>query len=79
MHRATRIRAAVPAEVRQADAVIPALRRSGTTTPCAPNAAADRTMAPRFRGSVTPSTATINAARPESAARASRSSGCAYW
>src|SRR3954469_18683340 len=73
------MRAAVPADVRHADAVMPALRRSGTTTPCAPNAAADRTMAPRFRGSVTPSTATIRAGRPESLARASRSDGCAYW
>ena len=36
---ATGTRAAAPALVRQAVAVIPAARRSGMTTPCAPNAA----------------------------------------
>ena len=55
---ATGIRAAAPAEVFQAAAVIDADRRAGITTPCAPNAAAERTIAPRFRGSVTPSKAT---------------------
>ena len=78
VHRPTRSRAAVPAEVRHADAVIPAERRSGTSTPCAPNAAAERTIAPRLRGSVTPSTATSSGACPESAAIRSRSSGWAY-
>ena len=57
--RATGSRAATPADVRQATAVIPAERRCGTTTPCPPNAPAERTTAPRLRGSVTPSSATI--------------------
>src|SRR5690606_40108657 len=48
--RATGILAAVPALVRHATAVSPALRRCGTTTPCAPNAAADLITAPRLRG-----------------------------
>ena len=56
------MRAAVPAEVRQAVAVTPAERRSGTITPCAPNATADRITAPRLRGSVTPSSATSSGA-----------------
>src|SRR5215217_7517842 len=50
--RATGIRAAAPALVRQADAVMPTARRWGTTTPCASNAAAERTTAPRVRGVV---------------------------
>ncbi len=58
--RATGIRAAAPAEVFQAEAVIPAERRSGTTTPCPPKAATERTIAPTLRGSVTPSRATIS-------------------
>ena len=53
-------RAAAPAEDFQADAVIVAARRSVMMTPAAPNAAALRIIAPRFRGSVTPSKATIN-------------------
>ena len=36
----------------------PAERRSGTITPCAPKASAERITAPRLRGSVTPSSAT---------------------
>ena len=36
-----------------------AARRSVITTPAAPNAAALRTIAPKLRGSVTPSKATI--------------------
>ena len=46
---ATGRRAAVPAEVRQAAAVTPAARRSGTTRPWAPNATAERINAPRLR------------------------------
>ena len=75
---ATGTRAAAPADAFHAVAVIPAARRSGTTTPCAPNAAADRTTAPRFRGSVTPSSTTRKGGSRASAARSSRSSGCAY-
>jgi hypothetical protein len=67
------MRAAAPAEVRQAVAVMPAARRSGRNTPCAPKAAAERTTAPRLRGSVTPSSATSSGAT-FSAAPASRSS-----
>ena len=51
VQRATRSRAAVPADVRQADAVTPALRRSGTITPCAPKAAAER-MIPQGVGRI---------------------------
>ncbi len=40
---------------------MPAARRSGTNTPCAPKAAAERITAPRLRGSVTPSSATAAA------------------
>src|SRR5216684_2082876 len=58
--RATGTRASAPADAFQAPAVTPAPRRAGTTTPCAPNAAADRTTAPRLRGSVTPSRATLS-------------------
>ena len=58
--------------------VIPAALRSGTTTPCPPKAATERTTAPRLRGSVTPSRATISGGRPSSCAAPSRSSGCAY-
>ena len=60
--RETGTRVAAPAEVFQADAVIPAARRSGTSTPSAPNAAEDRITAPKLRGSVTPSRATIKGA-----------------
>ena len=60
--RATGTRAAAPAETFHADAVTPAARRSGTSTPCAPNAPADRSTAPRLRGSVTPSSATTSGA-----------------
>ena len=47
--RATGTRAAAPADTFHADAVAPAARRSGTRTPCAPNAPADRRTAPRLR------------------------------
>src|SRR6201986_2631177 len=56
---ATGSRASAPAEAFHAPAVTPADRRDGTTTPVAPNGAGDRITAPRFRGSVTPSRATI--------------------
>ena len=59
-------------------AVMPAARRSGISTPCAPNAAADLTIAPRLRGSVIESSATMSGSRSESRAAASRSSGWAY-
>ena len=55
-------------------AVIPAARRSGRNTPCAPNAAAERITAPRLRGSVTPSRATSRTAPRARRPRASRSS-----
>ena len=57
--RAIGMWAAAPAEVFHAAAVIPADRRSGISTPCPPKAAADRTMAPRLRGSVIESSATM--------------------
>ncbi len=75
--RATGNRAAAPADVFHAAAVTPAARRSGTTTPCAPNAAADLITAPRLRGSVTPSNATRSPGGA-ACARARRSSGWAY-
>ena len=65
---ATGMRAAAPALVFQAEAVMPAARRSGMTTPCAPNAAALRIAAPRLRGSVTWSRATISGGSPSSLA-----------
>ena len=52
---------------------MPAERRSGMITPCAPNATAERMTAPRLRGSVTPSSATSSGGVPDSAACASRS------
>ena len=52
---ATGSRAAAPADVFHAAAVTPTLRRWGMMMPCPPNAAAERMMAPRLRGSVTPS------------------------
>ena len=61
----------------QAPAVTPADRRTGTSTPCPPNAAADLTIAPRFLGSVTPSRATMSGGCPASWARVIRSSGWA--
>ncbi len=73
---ATGSRASAPAEAFHAPAVTPADRRVGTTTPVAPNAAADRTTAPRFRGSVTPSSATMSGRFAP--ARSEKSSGCAY-
>ena len=54
----------------------PAARRSGTRTPWPPNAAAERTTAPRLRGSVTPSSATSSGGSPRRRARrASRRGG----
>src|SRR6185312_9210976 len=76
--RETGTRAAAPALVRHAVAVTPAARRSGTNTPCAPNAAADLITAPRLRGSVTPSSATSSGGTPLSCACLSSSSGCEY-
>ncbi len=76
MARATGMRAAAPALVRQATAVTEAERRCGISTPWPPNAATDRTMAPRLRGSEMLSSATNNAGGAPSAA-ASRSSGWA--
>ena len=58
---ATGTRASAPADAFHAPAVTRADRRAGTSTPCPPNAAAERTTAPRLRGSVTPSRATISA------------------
>ena len=54
----TGVRAAAPADAFHATAVIPAARRSGITTALAPNAHALLIIAPRFRGSVTPSSPT---------------------
>ena len=73
---ATGIRAAAPAEAFHADAVIAAARLSAITTPSAPNADALRTIAPRLRGSVTPSRATISIGF---VARMMISSRLEYW
>ena len=75
---ATGMRAAAPAEVFQAAAVMDAERREGMSTPCAPKAAAERTIAPRFRGSVTLSKATTSPPCVASAPAAMRSSALAY-
>lgn len=56
-HAATGMCAAAPADTFHAAAVTEAERRSGRITPLAPNAAAERMTAPRFCGSVTPSSA----------------------
>src|SRR3954465_13758560 len=69
------MRAGAPPLVGQAEAVMPTARRCGTTTPCASNAAAERTTAPRLRGSVTPSIATSSGGRPELRATAGRAAG----
>ena len=61
---------------KDAEAVIPALRRAGTTTPCPPKAATERTMAPRLRGSVIPSSATTSGVPGRS--ESMRSLGWAY-
>ena len=61
---ATGMRAAAPALVFQAEAVMPAARRSGISTPCAPKPDALRMTAPRLRGSVTESSATISGFSP---------------
>ena len=55
---------------------MPTERRSGTTTPWPPNAATERTMAPRLRGSVMPSSATTSGM--PGASGSMRSLGCAY-
>ena len=54
-------RAAAPALVRQATAVTDAERRCGMSTPWPPNAATERTIAPRLRGSEMLSNATSRA------------------
>src|SRR5947209_10999811 len=74
--RATGRCASAPALAFQAEGVTPTARRSGTSTPWAPNAAAERAIAPKLCGSVTPSTATRSACSVASSARRSRSSGC---
>jgi len=74
---ATRTLASAPADAFHAAAVTPADRRTGISTPSAPNAATDLATAPRLRGSVMPSSATTSGAEPT--ARSTRSSGCAYW
>src|SRR5699024_5195751 len=76
---ATGIRARVPAEVFHAVMFTPAERRSGMTTPCAPKAVADRMIAPRLCGSVTPSRTTMSAGVFDSRATSRRASGCQYW
>ena len=73
---ATGMRAAAPAEVFQALAVMPTERRSGTTTPWPPKAATERMMAPRLRGSVMPSSATTSGM--PGASGSIRSEGWAY-
>ena len=52
----------------------PAARRSGKITPWAPAHSAERMIAPRLCGSVTPSRMTMNASSPRSCARARISS-----
>src|SRR3984957_6913457 len=56
--------ASAPADAFQAPAVTPAVRRPGISTPAPPNAATDLATAPRLRGSVTPSSATISGGWP---------------
>lgn len=73
---ATGTRAAAPADDFQALAVIPTDRRDGTTTPCPPNAATDRMIAPRLRGSVIPSSATTRGMPGDCGS--TTSDGCAY-
>ena len=74
----TGTRAAAPAEVFHAAAFRPTERRCGTMTPWPPNAATERMIAPRLRGSVTPSSATSSGFSPRSSTWSSTSSGCAY-
>ncbi len=59
--RETGSRAAAPALVRHATAVTDADRRCGMSTPWPPNAATERTIAPRLRGSEMLSNATSSA------------------
>ena len=66
-----------PAEVFQAAAFTPTERRLGTMTPYPPNAATDRTIAPRFLGSVMPSRATKTGAESPASAFSASSSGWA--
>mgnify|MGYP003860701673 CR=1 FL=1 len=56
----TGILAAAPADVFQAAAVTPTDLRCGKITPFPPNAATERMIAPKFLGSVMPSSATIS-------------------
>jgi len=75
---ATGMRAAAPAEVFQAEAVRPTERRCGMMTPCPPNAATERMIAPRLRGSVMPSSATKSGFCWRLTDSSRRSMGCAY-
>src|SRR5699024_1177580 len=75
---ATRTRPAAPAATFHTLAVIATLRRSGRITPCAPKASAERRIAPRFRGSVMPSSATSSGGSKRSAAMRISSSISAY-
>ena len=68
------MRAAAPADTFHAATVTPAARRSGMTAPDAPNAAAERRIAPRLRGSWMPSSAMMRMGL----AASSRSTGSRY-
>lgn len=75
---ATGVRAAAPAEVFHALAVRPTERRCGTITPWPPNAATERMIAPRLRGSVIPSSATRSGSWPREMVLSSSSIASAY-
>jgi hypothetical protein len=75
---ATGMRAAAPAEVFHAEAVRPTERRCGMMTPWPPNAATERMIAPRLRGSVMPSSAPKSGFWRRLIEPSSRSTGCAY-
>ena len=76
--RATRTRAAAPADTFHTVALTPTERRSGMMTPSAPKAPALRRTAPRLWGSVTWSRATSSGVRPRAWARSSRSRAVVY-
>src|SRR6478609_8083367 len=75
---ATGMRAAAPALVFHAAELTLADRRCGITMPWPPKAAVDRMIAPRLRGSVTPSRATRSGVWPVSTICSRRSCGWAY-
>jgi len=65
-----------PAADLVAAAVTPAARWRGSTTPVTPAHSADRRMAPKLPGSVTPSSSSRNGSRPEASGWSRSSSSC---